>query len=970
MENNYEQLGEFVDFTVLVLEDDDSLMSLYQRILHKLLIRYKRVRTISEATEIIQSEAIDCIIVDLRLETESGLEISEVFDPAKCVIVSGFLDKNTILAANLKGFSNLITKPVSFELLSSVLRKLYWSDIRRVSSILDESTDFICRCSERGVILFVNARYCSFFGVSMDAVVGTNFFDLFAAEEVEQLKALLKKLDQNNPIRYIALTSKLPNESTAYCKWGVKSIYSNDSLLIGYQLVGRDVTETHHAMLSVQKAESKYRNLFDNAPNAMLMTDSEGTILECNSACLDLLNCQKFTALEKTLFDFTIPSEDTSNIALSKLNEAIGQGESFCEIELQGCTGRRITVWMKGKRIYDNKSRLRLLWYFQNISEIYHAKLLAEDAALEKDAVLSSVPAPITIKDEEARYVHANKQFLNFFDVSLSDVIGKTEFDFELSGDPELCYKTDMEVLKGARIDGLTFTSVRDNVVHTFTVSKSPIYNSKGVPKGIISVGIDITSQLRTEYLLKDIFTSMRDGILVTDADRSIIKYNKIIESWFPESTPILGKKCHELFFGAQEACENCPHRRMHPGDSYKVEWRGAFAGSDIWREVWHYPLMGAEDKNSGTMIHVRDITELKTKEMNLKYVASVQSLISEISRGFVGLPLDKIDMQIKSSLRKIVEFSSSDRAYIYIEEDDLFVNYAFWRTDSSYIPSEVCVIKKEDMKWLTNAIGSGCYLRIDDVTLIPDENGVSKFFAKSGCRSALFVPFVKPDSGRITGFLGIDMVFDARKWDSEMLGLLSLAVEVFSNALIRRVKEEQYKELYTLLRELCDDMPGLLWATDNEGKILFANKLACDDLLLAPYDSIIDRKFRTFVPIDFYSSSASADASVASTKSTQKLQLKAVIEGNDKWFDITKTPFCSSEGAMVGIINFAQNITDSVLQRERVMDKTRELEELTRKRLTAIQEEKKLRTIELTSRLQQSINLLDEYNLKEQSDG
>jgi PAS domain S-box-containing protein len=44
----------------------------------------------------------------------------------------------------------------------------------------------------------------------------------------------------------------------------------------------------------------------------------------------------------------------------------------------------------------------------------------------------------------------------------------------------------------------------------------------------------------------------------------------------------------------------------------------------------------------------------------------------------------------------------------------------------------------------------------------------------------------------------------------------------------------QQYRDLYRLVRMMCDNVPDLIWAKDTEGRYLFANKAICEKLLNA----------------------------------------------------------------------------------------------------------------------------------------
>lgn len=65
-----------------------------------------------------------------------------------------------------------------------------------------------------------------------------------------------------------------------------------------------------HAERELHESEEKFRNIFDSSPNAITVTNLDGTIVECNQPMLELHGfSSKQETIGKSAFDLVIPSE-------------------------------------------------------------------------------------------------------------------------------------------------------------------------------------------------------------------------------------------------------------------------------------------------------------------------------------------------------------------------------------------------------------------------------------------------------------------------------------------------------------------------------------------------------------------------------------------------------------------------------------------------------------------------------------
>ncbi|MDI6895866.1 PAS domain S-box protein [Methanocella conradii] len=121
------------------------------------------------------------------------------------------------------------------------------------------------------------------------------------------------------------------------------------------------------------------------------------------------------------------------------------------------------------------------------------------------------------------------------------------------------------------------------------------------------------------ERFWKRIFDSINDGISIIDRDFNVISVNSTMERWHREMLPLVGRKCYHVYHGRSRPCEYCPalvsmkEKKTHVNI---VPREGPMVG---WQEVYSFPLLDDNGNVQGAVHYIRDITERKKMEDELR---------------------------------------------------------------------------------------------------------------------------------------------------------------------------------------------------------------------------------------------------------------------------------------------------------------------------------------------------------------
>lgn len=124
------------------------------------------------------------------------------------------------------------------------------------------------------------------------------------------------------------------------------------------------------------------------------------------------------------------------------------------------------------------------------------------------------------------------------------------------------------------------------------------------------------------ENLFSDIVGSIQDGITVLDRDMNISFVNPVIEKWYKNRMPLVGKKCYFAFQNRGEPCEGCPGLRTLAGNTRAISVIPFPSHGDTqrWLEIVTFPLKDSGSLHpDGVLELARDITERREAEQSIQ---------------------------------------------------------------------------------------------------------------------------------------------------------------------------------------------------------------------------------------------------------------------------------------------------------------------------------------------------------------
>jgi adenylate cyclase len=120
--------------SILFLDDEESILSTYKRIIRPYGISGYFAKNSIEAQKIIDTNTVDLIISDYRLEQETGLDflkiVREKNKEIPLIIISGYAEENFIkMAMDTNIIQDYLIKPISISDFRNIVSRYFEKEI-------------------------------------------------------------------------------------------------------------------------------------------------------------------------------------------------------------------------------------------------------------------------------------------------------------------------------------------------------------------------------------------------------------------------------------------------------------------------------------------------------------------------------------------------------------------------------------------------------------------------------------------------------------------------------------------------------------------------------------------------------------------------------------------------------------------------------------------------------------------------
>ena len=632
-----------------------------------------------EFVSLLSSHKYDLILADFKLPGFDGFTALrwsvEICPDVPFICISGTIGEETAVELLKKGAVDYILKDRLIRLPSAIKRAIEQHNIqieKRAAELLlrenEEKLQSIFSAAPVGIGLLVNQvfmeindTFCKMTGYNRTELIGKNAETIYAKDEQNESAGIVI-------YRHLSEKGTGSVETRFKCKDGrILNIFlsstplDKDDLTRGITFIAMDITERKQAEEELLKSEGRYKVLFQNSNDAIILMNKDGSF-DCNPQTLKMFKVNTkeefFKFYPAELSPIVQPdgknsyeaSQEYINVAYQEginrfdwthrrtdgedfYTEVLLSTVDFGEEQVLQCTVRDITERKRAEQTI-----------------IYEHKILR--------TLIDNIPDVIYIKDIDCRKVIANTADVrNIGFKEETEVLGKT--DIELFPGPigERGYTDDKKLINSgeAIIEREEDFLGKNGERCWLQTTKIPLRDKDGKITGLVGIGRDITKRKRAEeeliqsYLFSEsLLKTIPFGMDIVDEKGTVLFQSDNFKKLFGEEA--IGKKCWEIYRDDKKQCSECPLiKGITIGETEAYESHGVLDNRIF--EISHTGMMYQGKK---TILEIfQDITDRKQSEEELIYAKEKAEEGDRLKTAF----LNNISHEIRTPMNAIVGF-------------------------------------------------------------------------------------------------------------------------------------------------------------------------------------------------------------------------------------------------------------------------------------------------------------------------
>ncbi len=511
--------------------------------------------------------------------------------------------------------------------------------------LLNFVSDSIMVFSQEGVVLAVNKTATILLGLSSEELIGNHIEDLKIIDE--KTKTLVK-----NQLQKRMKGEKIENYDIPVSVNGKRRYFEPKGNRIDYfgeqadLIVLHDVTEKRklqgQLMVKIakideqrQESEEKYRKLFQESKDAMILVDEKARVTCWNPAAEKIFGYKSEEAIGKDIHKLVVPNtlckEGKERIKSSvKIFTETGTGYfTFGNVQLLGFRkdGTEFPAELSISPI-----KLCGKWNAVGVvKDITERRQLEEELRASEErfrAISTSALDAVILVDEEDKIIYWNPASEKIFGFTESEALGDKLSELVIPQWGRKNHEALLTELKNSSFSKkrFEFTSARKDG------TRIPIDLSVASVKlkdknCIVAIVRDVSEQKQMEAsikqerdMLEDITKSIGAGLVIVDKNYRILWTNNFLKNLSGDST---NKTCYSTFNTLETNCPGCGPEKIFAGAPF--DSREYFnktlheKGLPCWYELISTPLKDAEGKVTAALELTVDITEKKQLQEKLE---------------------------------------------------------------------------------------------------------------------------------------------------------------------------------------------------------------------------------------------------------------------------------------------------------------------------------------------------------------
>jgi diguanylate cyclase (GGDEF)-like protein/PAS domain S-box-containing protein len=395
----------------------------------------------------------------------------------------------------------------------------------RYQKLVEQAGDIVFLTNELGFFEYVNPKVEVLTGYARDEIIGLLFTELIHPDwQAETQRYYLDQRDNEIPESTLEfpIVTKQGEE-----KWveQVVTLLFNKGEVTGMQGVVRDVTKRIQAEKALRENEQRYRALFENTIDAVLLADLDLKYFAVNQQAADLLGytIEEFIGMPSSNILERAESEESKQ----KLEQLYEHGIlPVYERTLIRKDGEPIRTELSVALIKDDDGKPL---YIQSVARDIRERVQTRAQLRLQATALEATANGIVITDKDGEILWVNPGFSNLTGYTFDEAVGENPRILKSGLLPDGNYVEMWEtILSGKVWRGQVINRRKDKSLYHEEMTITPVLDDNGAINRFIAIKQDVSLRVEAEEELRHIathdpVTGLPNRILLYDRlDRAI----------------------------------------------------------------------------------------------------------------------------------------------------------------------------------------------------------------------------------------------------------------------------------------------------------------------------------------------------------------------------------------------------------------------------------------------------------------
>ncbi len=301
----------------------------------------------------------------------------------------------------------------------------------------------------------------------------------------------------------------------------------------------KELEETKEKLKSV---EVKYREIFDNTMDVVVITNLKGEFIEINSTFEEILGYRRDEVIGKSFKK--VVAEEYIDFLVESYKKAFKEKKNIRGIEFEVQTKKGKKIFFEGNisLLKDKDKIVAFLGIFRDITDRKKmVESLKEREEMFRSIAEKSLVGVYLIQDGVFKYV--NPRFAELWGYEVDEIVGRSPLEFIHPADKETV-KQNIEMRIKGDVDAIRYTLKM--IRKDGEVRINEVYGSRVIYKGrpaVIGTLIDITEEMRTKKKLEEymrFYQNAQDMFFILDTKGRFVDVN-------PKYAELLGYSKEEI---------------------------------------------------------------------------------------------------------------------------------------------------------------------------------------------------------------------------------------------------------------------------------------------------------------------------------------------------------------------------------------------------------------------------------------